>query len=48
MTVTLDPPRQSRPTDAVTNQGASYLVATGQVAARTLKKFIRSPALLIA
>ena len=48
MTITLDPPRQSRPTEAVTNQGASYLVASGQVAARTLKKFVRSPALLIA
>ena len=48
MTITLDPPRQSRPTEAVTNQGASFLVATGQVASRTLKKFIRSPALLIA
>ena len=48
MTITLDPPRQSRPTTAVTNQGASFLVATEQVAARTLKKFIRSPALLIA
>jgi ABC transporter DrrB family efflux protein len=48
MTITLDPPRQSRPTDAVTNKGASYLVASGQVASRTLKKFIRSPALLIA
>ena len=48
MDLTLDPPRQAPPLDAVTNQGASYLVATGQVAARTLKKFIRSPALLIA
>ncbi len=46
--LTLDPPRQAPPTDAVTNQGASYLVATGQVAARTLKKFVRSPALLVA
>ena len=50
MTITLDQPgRQTLPTPgAVTNQGASFLVATEQVAARTLKKFIRSPALLIA
>ncbi len=50
MTITLDQPgQQTRPTPgAVTNQGASFLVATEQVAARTLKKFIRSPALLIA
>jgi ABC transporter DrrB family efflux protein len=50
MTMTLDQPgQQTRPTPgAVTNQGASFLVATEQVAARTLKKFIRSPALLIA
>ena len=31
-----------------TNQGASFLVASGQVAARTLKKFVRTPALIIA
>ena len=48
MDLTLDPPRQAAPIDAVTNQGASSLVATSQVAARTLKKFVRSPALLIA
>jgi ABC transporter DrrB family efflux protein len=30
------------------NVGASYLVASGQVAMRTLKKFIRTPALLVA
>ena len=50
MTITLDQP--GRPTRCRpgrrTNQGASFLVATEQVAARTLKKFIRSPALLIA
>jgi ABC transporter DrrB family efflux protein len=33
---------------AVTNRGARYLVASGQVAARTLKKFVRTPALIIA
>src|SRR5580704_2993989 len=48
MTITLDHPNQIRPADAVTNRGASFLVATEQVAARTLKKFVRSPALLIA
>jgi ABC transporter DrrB family efflux protein len=31
-----------------TNQGASYLVASRQVAARTLKKFVRTPALIVA
>ena len=31
-----------------TNRGARYLVASGQVAARTLKKFVRTPALIIA
>ena len=48
MDLTLDPPRQAAPIDAVTNQGASYLVAASQVAGRTLKKFVRSPALLVA
>ena len=50
MTMTSPSTHRARPhrRDAVTNQGASYLVATGQVAARTLKKFVRSPALLIA
>jgi len=38
MDLTLDPPRQAAPIDAVTNQGASYLVAASQVAGRTLKK----------
>jgi ABC-2 type transport system permease protein len=37
----------SRPVVAP-NRGASYVVASGQVATRTLKKFIRTPALLIA
>jgi ABC transporter DrrB family efflux protein len=32
----------------VANEGASYLVASGQVASRTLKKFVRTPALIIA
>ncbi|HEY1446562.1 MAG TPA: ABC transporter permease [Acidimicrobiales bacterium] len=30
------------------NRGASYLVASGQVAVRTLKQFVRTPALIIA
>ena len=46
--ITLEPPRQARPADAVTNRGASYLVASSQVAGRTLKKFVRTPALIIA
>ena len=33
---------------AATNRGARYLAASGQVAARTLKKFVRTPALIIA
>ena len=33
---------------AVTNRGAGYVVASGQVAARTLKKFVRTPALIVA
>jgi ABC-2 type transport system permease protein len=33
---------------AVVNKGASYLVASRQVATRTLKKFVRTPALIIA
>ena len=33
---------------AATNRGAGYLVASGQVAARTVKKFVRTPALIIA
>ena len=49
MDLTLDPPRQAGgPIGAATNQGASYLVASSQVAARTLKKFLRSPALIVA
>ena len=30
------------------NSGAAYLTASGQVAARTLKKFVRTPALIVA
>ena len=46
MDLTFDPRRQT--IGAAANQGAPYLVASSQVAARTLKKFVRSPALLIA
>jgi len=49
MDLTLDPPRQATPaTPAALNRGASYLVASGQVATRTLKQFVRTPALIIA
>ncbi len=47
MDVTLDPVLPAPP-GATLNKGASYLVATGQVALRTLKKFIRTPTLIIA
>jgi len=47
MDITLDPPRQALPR-ARGNRGASYLTASSQVAARTLKKFVRTPALIIA
>jgi ABC-2 type transport system permease protein len=46
--ITLDPPRQASPAAGAVNQGASYLVASSQVAGRTLKKFVRTPALIIA
>jgi ABC-2 type transport system permease protein len=48
--LTLDPPRRAGGgrVGPVTNQGASYLVASSQVAGRTLKKFVRSPALIVA
>ena len=46
MDLTLDGHRQEPV--AVVNRGASYMVAAGQVAARTLRKFVRTPTLLIA
>jgi ABC transporter DrrB family efflux protein len=48
MDITLD--QTGRTSDSVTapNQGASYLVASGQVAARTIRKFVRTPALIVA
>jgi ABC-2 type transport system permease protein len=51
MDIALDPPRQAhaaRPAEPALNAGASYLVASHQVAARTLKKFVRTPALIVA
>jgi ABC transporter DrrB family efflux protein len=50
MDITLEAPQQ-RPaprTAAAANKGASYLVASEQVAVRTLKQFVRTPALIIA
>lgn len=47
MDVTLDLPRSGM-APAALNKGASYLAASGQVAARTIKKFVRTPALIIA
>jgi ABC-2 type transport system permease protein len=44
--VTIDTNRP--PTAPVLNRGASYLVASHQVATRTIKKFVRTPALIIA
>ena len=46
MDLTLDGPRQAPV--AVVNRGASSIVAASQVAARTLRKFVRTPALIIA
>jgi ABC-2 type transport system permease protein len=43
----VDPSRAEEWTDGV-GQGASYPVASRQVATRTLKKFVRTPALIIA
>ena len=52
MDITLEAPSQG-PGPAAwaavgVNAGASYLVASGQVAIRTLKQFVRTPALIIA
>ncbi|HLI73393.1 MAG TPA: ABC transporter permease [Acidimicrobiales bacterium] len=41
------PVRRSEPPAAL-NHGASYLTASAHVAARTLKKFVRTPALIVA
>jgi ABC-2 type transport system permease protein len=47
MDITLDRPGRTRDR-AGSNEGASYLAASGQVAARTIKKFVRTPALIVA
>jgi ABC-2 type transport system permease protein len=47
MQIAIDTDR-SQGRDRNTNQGAAYLVASRQVAARTLKKFVRTPALIVA
>jgi ABC-2 type transport system permease protein len=47
MDVTLDSDRGTRGPVGV-NKGAAYLVASRQVAVRTLKKFIRTPSLIVA
>lgn len=48
MDITLERPRPDLPGATAVNNGASYLVASGQVAIRTLRKFVRTPALIIA
>jgi ABC transporter DrrB family efflux protein len=49
MDITLEaPPGPATKVGAAANAGASYLVASSQVATRTLKKFWRTPALIIA
>jgi len=45
--ITIDTGRPE-PTAPPLNTGASYLVASAQVATRTLKKFVRTPALIVA
>jgi ABC transporter DrrB family efflux protein len=45
--ITIDRDRPAQKAQAL-NPGASYPVASGQVAARTVKKFARTPALIIA
>ena len=42
-----DRPGPSTRSGTALNRGASYLVASGQVAVRTLKQFVRTPALII-
>src|ERR1700677_3187973 len=43
-----DPPAGQVRGVRATNKGASYLTASGQVYGRTIKKFVRTPALIIA
>src|ERR1700749_2194588 len=46
--ITLAQPGRTRDSAAAANEGASYLVASGQVAARTIRRFVRTPALIVA
>ena len=49
MDITLDPAEGVALRRATAeNSGAAYLAASGQVATRTLKKFVRTPALIVA
>jgi ABC-2 type transport system permease protein len=46
--LTLDPDPTTRRQPPATNRGASFPVAAGSVAGRTLRKFVRTPALIVA
>jgi ABC transporter DrrB family efflux protein len=48
MDATLERPGRTGPAHAAVNEGASYFAASGQVAARTVKKFVRTPTLIVA
>jgi ABC-2 type transport system permease protein len=48
MDATIQRTAPARAATSTNNQGASYLVATQQIAARTLRKFVRTPSLIIA
>ena len=48
MDISLDRPRTHWRAGSASNHGASYLAASGQVATRTIKKFVRTPALIVA
>ncbi len=48
MDVVVNAPRIAPPSKGAQNRGASYLVASAQVAIRTLRKFVRTPSLIIA
>jgi ABC-2 type transport system permease protein len=48
MDISLDQPGLTGRTVSTSKHGASYLTASGQVAIRTIKKFVRTPALIVA
>jgi ABC-2 type transport system permease protein len=48
MNITLEAPPQRPAAKVAANRGASYLVASSQVAIRTLRQFVRTPALIVA